>query len=34
MAWCEAEGVDYVLGMAENERLFGWLATFNFGIRD
>ena len=21
MAWCEAEGVDYVLGLAKNERL-------------
>jgi DDE family transposase len=26
MAWCEASGVDYVFGLARNERLVGWIA--------
>ena len=27
MAWCEANGVDYVFGLARNERLVGAIAT-------
>ena len=34
MAWSEAEGVDYVLGMAKNERLSLDGSPLPFGIRD